>query len=246
MDSDEVSQDYESIIEDGLRRLRKYSTDGIEKLASSYRNGDECICVEKKNGSFNWCFKVVFEDKTKWAVRFPIVGKVMHPEETVRREVAVVKFLKEKTRVPVPGIIAFGMAADNHDPDMGPFIIEEWVDGVSLISIMEELPRPSWGPVLRKDISDETLNKIYRQMAKILLELSMHDFDKIGSLSIAELGGGLTHWQVTSAPLTLKMNEVERAGLVQVGGINSCSIPTIFLLANYAIRSSIAPISDYY
>jgi hypothetical protein len=55
------------------------------------------------------------------------------------------------------------------------------VDGVPLCTVMEELPRPSWGFFLREDIRDEKLYMIYRQIAKILLELSVHSFDKIGA-----------------------------------------------------------------
>jgi hypothetical protein len=62
---------------------------------------------------------------------------------------------------------------------------------------------------------------IYRQIAKILLELSRHDFDKIGAPSLVEHGDGTTSWSVASAPMTLKMNEIERGGYVQVGGKNS-------------------------
>ncbi len=149
-------------------------------------------------------------------MRFPIAGDVMHPEEKVRHEVAIMKFLKENTRIPVPTVIAFGMATDNHDPQIGPFIIAEWIEGVLLSSVMEELPRSPRGPVLRKDISDDTLYIIYRQMAKILLELSMHDFDKIGALSSVNDESGTTSWHVTSAPLTLKINEIERSGYVRL------------------------------
>jgi hypothetical protein len=98
MDFDEVSQTHKSMLNAWHDRLSKYSTSGIEKLASKYRNGDKCDCVEMHNGSFNWCFKMVFTDGTAW----------------IRREVAVMRFLKERTRVPVPQVIAFGMAADNH------------------------------------------------------------------------------------------------------------------------------------
>jgi hypothetical protein len=85
MDPDEVSQIHESAVGTWLQRLGKYNTDGIQKLASQYRNGDECTCVKMKNGSFNWCFKVVFDDGLAWAVRFPVAGNVMHAEEKVRR-----------------------------------------------------------------------------------------------------------------------------------------------------------------
>ena len=97
MDSDELGQIHESAVDDWLRRLGKYNTDGIEKLASKYRDGDKCMCVQMNNGSFNWCFKVSFDDGTDWAVRLPVAGNVMHREEKVRREVAVMRFLKEKT-----------------------------------------------------------------------------------------------------------------------------------------------------
>lgn len=224
MDFDEVSQTHKSTLNAWHDRLSKYSTSGIERLASKYRNGDKCDCVEMHNGSFNWCFKVVFTDGTRWAVRFPAAGNVIHTEEKIRREVAIMRFLKERTRVPVPQVIAFGMAADNYDPEMGPFIITEWIEGIPLSTIMEELPRPEWGPVLRKDISDKTLYVIYRQVAKILLELSIHNFDRIGAPSLVHCKDGTHSWSVTSAPMTLKMNEIERSGYVRVGGKSSCKI----------------------
>lgn len=110
------------------------------------------------------------------------------------------------------------MAADNHDPEVGPFLITEWIEGILLSSIMEKLPRPEWGPVLRQDVSDQTLYSIYRKIAKILLELSMHSFDQIGALSIVEAADGTHSWPIQSAPMTLKMNEIERSGNVKVGG----------------------------
>ncbi|KAH8702851.1 kinase-like domain-containing protein [Phaeosphaeriaceae sp. PMI808] len=217
MDFDEISRTHKSTLSAWHDRLSKYNTSGIEKLASKYRNGDICNCVKMHNGSFNWCFKVVFNDGMAWAVRFPAAGNVIHAEEKIRREVAVMRFLKERTRVPVPQIIAFGMAADNHDPEMGPFIIAEWIEGIPLSTIMEELPRPEWGPVLRKDISDKTLYAIYRQVAKVLLELSMHNFDHIGAPFLVHRKDGTHSWSVTSAPMTLKMIEIERSGYVRVG-----------------------------
>jgi hypothetical protein len=46
------------------------------------------------NGSFNWCFKVVFDYGTAQTVRLPVTGNVTYPEK-VRREVAVMKYLCE-------------------------------------------------------------------------------------------------------------------------------------------------------
>lgn len=128
------------------------------------------------------------------------------------------RFLKEKTRVPVLKVIAFGMAADNHDPEIGPFLITEWIDGIPLSTIMEKLPRPNGSPVLRQDISDKTLHTIYRQIANILLELSMLSFDRIGALSMVKSVDCTYTWPVEYAPMTLKMNEIERCRNVKVGG----------------------------
>jgi hypothetical protein len=118
----------------------------------------------------------------------------------------------------VPEVVAFGMASDNHDPQIGPFIITEWIEGILLSDIMEELPRPSWSPILREDIDDETLYTIYRQIANILLELSTHNVDKIGSLSLICHDNGTTSWPILFRPMTLKMNETERSGYVKVDG----------------------------
>lgn len=218
MDCDEVNQTHQTAFIDWTHRVGKYNTSGVEKLASRYKQDMACDCVEAKSGSFNMCFKVVFEDGATWVVRFPMPGKVMHPEDKIRREVAVISFIQEKTCIPTAKLVAYGMASDNHDPAMGPFIIKEWINGVSLSSIMEELPRPSWGPVLRKDIEDTALYGIYRQMSRVLLELALHDFDKIGSLSEVNHDDGGRTWCVTSRPMTLKMNEIEREGNVAMTG----------------------------
>lgn len=202
---------------------------GYERLASSYRDNKPCECVQKNNGSFNLCYKVVFDDGIAWAVRFAVPGRVMYPEEKVRREVAVMKFLKEKTRVPIANIVAHGTAMDDGDT-IGPFVITEWIEGVSLTSVMEQLPRPEWGPVLREDLDDDFLYKIYRQMAHILLELSFHDFDKIGSLSATEDEDLSSSWSITSRPMTLKVNEIERAGnVITDGNVTLCMTSYICL-----------------
>ncbi|TIA81986.1 hypothetical protein D6C76_02613 [Aureobasidium pullulans] len=217
MDEDDLNKDHQHATNKWAKHfLDEYGDKGVEKLASSYREGQRCRWEHKKNGSFNSCHKVVFEDGTAWAVRFPIPGRVMHPDEKIRREVAVMKFVKEKTKIPLPKVIAFGTAADNHDPSIGPFLNTEWVEGIPVTSLIEELPRPSWGSVLRHEIEDNLLRKIYRQMANILLELAEHDFDKIGALSMTEGDDALPSWSIDHRPMTMKMNDVEAGSNVIV------------------------------
>ncbi|THY08716.1 hypothetical protein D6D01_09620 [Aureobasidium pullulans] len=56
-------------------------------------------------------------------------------------------------------------------------------------------------------------------MANILLELSEHDFDKIGALSMTEEDVTLPSWSIEHRPMTMKMNDVEAGGNVIVDGM---------------------------
>ncbi|KAH0354675.1 hypothetical protein KCU81_g1262, partial [Aureobasidium melanogenum] len=231
MDDDELNTLHEDRARTWLDYYnRSYGPAGVEKLASQYRDGQHCECLGFIHGGFNICFCVLFDDGAMWAVRFPIAGSVMHPEEKVRREVAVLKFVQEKTQIPVPKLIAYGSASDNHDPEIGPYLISEWVRGKPLVELLEQLPRPEWGPVLRDDIDDDIFYKIYSQMADILLELASHDFGKIGALIIPDGDGEATSWPICTRPLTRKMNEIQRAGYVVV---DDCTAPPFDNVTDY-------------
>ncbi|KAG9675987.1 hypothetical protein KCU99_g5853, partial [Aureobasidium melanogenum] len=216
MDSDDLNTAHQDQLISWCTHFdEKYGYPGVERLASRYRDGQRCRGVLKVSGSFNLCVKVVFDDDQAWAVRFPVPGRVMHPEEKLRREVAVLRYIEHNTRIPVPTLIAFGSGLENEDPEVGPFVITTWVEGVSLQSLLEELPRPKWGPVLREDIDDEIFYKIYSQMADILLELASTDFNKIGSLTMSKDNNQPT-WSIVTRPLTIKMNEIESDDYVVV------------------------------
>lgn len=118
MDRDEVSQT--NCLHRLVQCVAKYNTSGVGKLDSRYEQGMACDYVVAESGSINMCCKVIFEDGETWAVRFPMPGKVMHPEDKIRREVAAIRFMQEKSRIPVAKLVADGMALENHDPAMGP------------------------------------------------------------------------------------------------------------------------------
>lgn len=61
----------------------------------------------------------------------PKPGRVMFMEKKVRDEVAVMKYIKSTTSIPVPDIIAFGTAEDNVG-GFGPFMITEFIVGDNL------------------------------------------------------------------------------------------------------------------
>lgn len=84
--------------------------------------------------------------------------------------------------------------------------------------MMEPLPQPSWRPILCEDIDDAAIYSIYRQMARVLLELAVHDLDKIGAFLEVKRADGRRTWPISSRPLTLKMNEIVREGNVAMDG----------------------------
>ncbi|OBT99696.2 hypothetical protein VE01_02125 [Pseudogymnoascus verrucosus] len=139
-------------------------------------------------------------------------GKVMFAEQKVRAEAATMRYIREKTNIPVPTVIAYGMADDN-PTDLGPFLITTFVKGTLLGEILKAYSVDEQGDkVLRSDIPDSILEIVYRQIADITLELSEHDFDQIGSLSLHNDDT----WSICSGPLTLNSNELARCGNVHV------------------------------
>ena len=63
----------------------------------------------------------------------------MFAEEKVRNEVAVMIFLKENTRVPVPDILHHGMQ-DESPAGLGPFILMEYIEHVSNLATQIRAP----------------------------------------------------------------------------------------------------------
>lgn len=135
------------------------------------------------HGSFNVGMKMVFSDSTAWMVRFPRFGMVCedYTDEKVAMEVSALKIIRNKTTIPVPVVHAWGPAASNR-LGLGPFIMMDFISGVSLSDLLQDpnAERPS--RVMRGDISDSDIEVIYRQLANFFLQLSKLDFDQIGSL----------------------------------------------------------------
>ena len=135
------------------------------------------------HGAFNAGMKMVFSDSTAWMVRFPRFGMVCedYTDEKVAMEVSALNLIRSMTTIPVPRVRAWGPAASN-TLGLGPFIMMDFINGVSLSSLLQDpnAERPS--RVMREDISDSDIEVIYRQLANFLLQIFKLDFDQIGSL----------------------------------------------------------------
>ncbi|RDW63221.1 phosphotransferase family protein [Aspergillus mulundensis] len=195
------------------RRFNSTKGPPIATWVSTFRNNQPSEVVGDNCGSFNWSCMIRFDDGVQWMVRFAVPGRVMDGDEKVSHEAATMRFVKDKTNIPVPSVIAWGLS-DENPLGLGAFIIMEFIEGEPLDMILRQGTGPEEAHSLRLDISNKELETIYRQIANFLLELSAHDFPRIGSLS----GDADFSNAINSRPLTLKMNEIESHGGVRVGG----------------------------
>ncbi|PKX90589.1 phosphotransferase family protein [Aspergillus novofumigatus IBT 16806] len=183
MDFDDIQlRQFDAFKQEWIRQCST-SSKGICDLANRYRKRDDCLLR-----SMHFWFD--------WLIRFPLPGKSMFLDEKVRREAVVMEFVGSRTQIPVPRVIAYGVAHEN-PTGLGPFIIMTWIEGRK----MSEIPRkdtPRKEDNLKPDIDTRTLGLLYSQMAEILLELWKLDFDCIvGSIWL-------------TARLTLEVNELMR------------------------------------
>ncbi|KAF2000504.1 hypothetical protein P154DRAFT_598462 [Amniculicola lignicola CBS 123094] len=123
---------------------------------SSFRSGHPSEIIEDHCGSFNWSCCVRFRDGVEWLVQFAVPGRVMDGDKKLRREVAVMCLVREKTKILVPKSLG-------HLWREGP---TEWI--------------------LRSDISEQDLCTVYRQITGFYLKLSKLEFPNVGSLSIRD------------------------------------------------------------
>src|SRR5688572_23250300 len=87
------------------------------------------------------------------------------------------------TTIPVPRVYHCGSAAEN-PTGLGPFIIMDYVEHHHNMSreLLDSTWPPDQRPMLDPNITEEKLEKLYRQMANILLQLHNLRFLRIGSL----------------------------------------------------------------
>lgn len=131
---------------------------------------------DEPRGSYNWNCQVIFTNGESWMVRFPRGGHVSLPDEKVENEVAVMLLLRQQTKIPVPKIMAWSLSKDN-PLDLGPFIMTEYVPGVSLGAILVD---PEKNMRIMGEVNDEKLEKIFRQVCLFQLMLAQLDFLRIG------------------------------------------------------------------
>lgn len=162
-----------------------------------------------------------FLDGGSAAIRFPIPGVSMFPEEKVQREVSVMRFIERHTSIRVPHVLHYGMT-DKSPAGLGPFIIMEYIeDDSDLVDALNTPGLQANDPcILDPNINEDRLRSVYNDMADILLQLARKSFTEIGSITNHEDDDFDDEWLPTHRPLTLNMNK-----LVQLGGVSPNLLP---------------------
>jgi aminoglycoside phosphotransferase (APT) family kinase protein len=176
--------------------LRKSPEHLAMRLAATHRSGKPIAACRWKNGSFNLCYRVKYEDGYNAIVRFAALGRTIHRHEKVDNEVAVMDYLRRYTSIKVPEVLGTGTCW------AGPYIVMSFIEGEPLSSLLKD-PCHDGRPVLNPQIRNGVLKRAYREMAQVLLELWKPEFPRIGGLE--KDGKGFT---VSRRPLTYNMNEL--------------------------------------
>ncbi|KAI9890637.1 MAG: hypothetical protein M1814_003835 [Vezdaea aestivalis] len=160
----------------------------ICELASFHSAGRACrIFAPPDSGSYKVCFFVTFaaadrdaESGQRWVVRFPMPS-VHDPVGKLKSEIATMRYIKEKTTIPIPSVHGYGFGrgidingGEDHagNPTGLPFIILDYVDGERLRPL--EIPK----------LPEEKSQRFYDQLVAILTQLRRQEFPCIGSLTL--------------------------------------------------------------
>ncbi|GLB03639.1 hypothetical protein AtubIFM57258_008880 [Aspergillus tubingensis] len=179
-------------------------------------NGNNFNILEK--GSYNISLRLKNEHEAT-IIRLSQPGAVFFPDEKVMNEVATMRFLADKTSIPIPFIHLSGTKKQS-PLELSPFIIMDYIEHeTNMYHALNTPGRPKEERgVLDPAIDDDRLGMLYGEMADILLQLSVPSLPQIGSPSQID---DFT-WDVTRRPLSMNMNE-----LVRVGSVPQSKLPSI-------------------
>ncbi|KAM3449582.1 hypothetical protein MY3296_006802 [Beauveria thailandica] len=203
-------EESERVEHEWIKSLFEESTlRAIGDFIVKHRGGIPTELCDPKAGTFNALFRMKFQDGGSAVIRFPKPGVTMFPEEKIRYEVAMIRYIQDHTTIPVPFILHWGTKEES-PLGLGPFIIMDYINHeMDMGAALNTAGRGTEDrPLLDPNIDPAKLEMLYRQMADILLQLSTLELPAIGSLQQTDEFS----WGVTHRPLSMHMNELVRLG----------------------------------
>lgn len=150
-----------------------------------------------------------YENAPSAIIRYPQPGATMFPEEKIRNEVATMRFIHNKTSIPVPFVLHQGTKKES-PLELNPFIIIEYLDhNANIYNVLNspDCPKADRG-ALDPNINKHKLEALYGELTNILLQLSTIPFSQIGSLNqIDDFTQDMAH-----RPLSMPINKLVRLG----------------------------------
>jgi len=170
--------------------------------------GDDFAILKK--GAYNISLRLKDDDKhVTTIIRLSQPGAVFFPEEKALNEVATMRFLTDKTSIPIP-FIHYSGTKKECPLELSPFIVMDYIEHDT--KMYDALNTPGCpieeAGILDPAIDQDRLELLYGQVAGTLLQLSIPSLPRIGSLNQID---DFT-WEVTRRPLSMNMNELVRLG----------------------------------
>ncbi|KAK3675980.1 hypothetical protein LTR78_004172 [Recurvomyces mirabilis] len=158
----------------------------LTKNASQLRHGIPCTLSEKFSvGHFNMVRRLEFEDGVLWIarLRLPELNSVfgereaLDVENSMRIEVGTLKYIREKTAIPVPDIHSYKFGSEDSTGVGAPYILMSYIHGNVAQDLQEEIDGDSnlFG-------TPEQDQNFRRQMVEIQFQLANLTFDRIGAV----------------------------------------------------------------
>ncbi|OJD14839.1 hypothetical protein AJ78_04843 [Emergomyces pasteurianus Ep9510] len=153
------------------KRYIEFNVDNLCNLAASiFNNSSRCVEITKMEGNFNKALLLTMDDGNKVIAKIPCPN-TGPPFLTTASEVATLKFLRSRTTVRVPEVLAWSATTAN--PVGAEYIIMEYLDGIPLSDKWESM-----------NVIDRF--KVIDQVVDMEVELQRLKFPAYGSLFLRE------------------------------------------------------------
>lgn len=150
----------------------------IAEFILKHDSGDDPEFKILQKGSFNITLQMKFTYSAT-NIRFSQPGAILFPEEKVKNEVAVMRYISDHTSIPVPFVLHSGTREES-PLNLSPFIMMSHIERTT--TMYDALNTPGCPNeergVLDPNIDEGQLEMLYTQLAKTLLQLSKPEFPK--------------------------------------------------------------------
>ncbi|KAK1977617.1 phosphotransferase [Colletotrichum cereale] len=203
-DFDELAWDRtDEAWEESQKQLRRLSTcHTVASFVEKTFDKRATLVLPMIIGDYNILYRLSLEGASPDILaRRPCPNLAQFPDEKPLREAATAAFFYQNTQLPIPQLFNYTLWSQN--PEIGPFTILQHVENQGTLSHRLKAPNndPSESHVLNPDISESTLECLYRKVACCLLQLSQPSFP-------SEAEG--RSFVVSGRPITPNMNNMIR------------------------------------